>query len=98
MEVEIWKTFLLFQVFFCLELTFFRAMEPKGEETKTSPPPTEEVEKGSMDDLVKEESKKEGNSGKKDDQQDVVFIQDTGFTVKIVAPNLEPFDIQVSGC
>ena len=29
------------------------------------------------------------------DQQDVVFIQDVGFAVKIVAPNVEPFDIQV---
>jgi len=65
-----------------------------------------EVEKGSMDNLVKEEEKKD-EAGKKstaaaaeaaaaEQQQDVVFIQDTGFTVKIVAPNLEPFDIQVS--
>lgn len=36
----------------------------------------------------------EDDDGNKD-QQDVVFIQDVGFTVKIVAPNVEPFDIQV---
>lgn len=28
--------------------------------------------------------------------QEVVFIQDMGFTVKIVSPGAEPFDIQVS--
>ena len=58
----------------------------------------EEVpEKGAMDKKEKEETdKKEGEEGKKDDKdQDVVFVQDVGFTVKIIAPNLEPFDIQV---
>ncbi|XP_022255946.1 clustered mitochondria protein homolog [Limulus polyphemus] len=29
-------------------------------------------------------------------EQEFVFIQDTGFTVKIAAPGLEPFDVQVS--
>lgn len=29
-------------------------------------------------------------------EQEVVFIQDMGFTVKIVSPGSEPFDIQVS--
>ena len=28
--------------------------------------------------------------------QEVVFIQDLGFTVKVAAPGVEPFDIQVS--
>ena len=58
----------------------------------------EEVpEKGAMDKKEKEETdKKEGEEAKKDDKdQDVVFVQDVGFTVKIIAPNLEPFDIQV---
>lgn len=31
----------------------------------------------------------------KKDEQEVVFIQDMGFTVKIVSPGIEPFDIQV---
>ena len=59
---------------------------------------SEEVpEKGAMDKKEKEETeKKEASDGKKDEKdQDVVFVQDVGFTVKIIAPNLEPFDIQV---
>ncbi|GLV34583.1 clueless [Carabus blaptoides fortunei] len=32
----------------------------------------------------------------KKEEQEVVFIQDLGFTVKIVSPGAEPFDIQVS--
>lgn len=31
----------------------------------------------------------------KKEEQEVVFIQDLGFTVKIVSPGVEPFDIQV---
>ena len=59
---------------------------------------SEEVpEKGAMDKKEKEETeKKEADDTKKDEKdQDVVFVQDVGFTVKIIAPNLEPFDIQV---
>ena len=37
-----------------------------------------------------DEKKEEGTD------QDVVLIQDTGFTVKIIAPGLEPFDLPVS--
>ena len=59
----------------------------------------EEIEKGAMDKKEKEEESKEDNSesskDEKKDDQDVVFVQDVGFTVKIIAPNLEPFDIQV---
>ena len=58
------------------------------------------MEKGAMDKLVKEDKSgdaaPEGSgaaAGGKD--QDVVFIQDVGFTVKIIAPGVEPFDIQV---
>jgi hypothetical protein len=36
-----------------------------------------------------------GTSSDKDEQE-VVFIQDMGFTVKIVSPGTEAFDIQVS--
>ena len=67
------------------------------------------VEKGAMEENEVKESDKElaimsadadnqekdGTDGKEKSDQDVVFIQDTGFTVKVVAPNLEPFDIQV---
>jgi len=41
-----------------------------------------------------EEKKEECTSCKTD--QEVVFIQDLGFTVKVAAPGVEPFDIQVS--
>ena len=58
----------------------------------------EDFEKGAKEDVEKEEEKpsemEEDESNK--EQQDVVFIQDVGFTVKIVAPSVEPFDIQVS--
>ncbi len=40
------------------------------------------------------ESEEECTSCKND--QEVVFIQDLGFTVKVAAPGVEPFDIQVS--
>ena len=67
------------------------------------------VEKGAMEENeIKESDKelallssdadnqeKEGPDGKEKSDGDVVFIQDTGFTVKVIAPNLEPFDIQV---
>merc|ERR1712106_657161 len=43
---------------------------------------------------VAEEKKEECTSCKTD--QEVVFIQDLGFTVKVAAPGVEPFDIQVS--
>lgn len=36
----------------------------------------------------------DGEDDKKEEQE-VVFIQDLGFTVKIVSPGTEPFDIQV---
>ncbi|XP_043273168.1 clustered mitochondria protein homolog [Venturia canescens] len=39
------------------------------------------------------ESEKDADGG---NEQEVVFIQDMGFTVKIVSPGAEPFDIQVS--
>ena len=45
----------------------------------------------SLDD---KESNKEKEDDKKEDQ-DVVFVQDVGFTIKIMAPGVEPFDIQV---
>ena len=71
---------------------------------------TEGIEKGAMEEHEFKESDKEtaliaseGKNAANDDSekkeksdQDVVFIQDTGFTVKVVAPSLEPFDIQVS--
>ena len=48
------------------------------------------VEKGEVE-ATKEKEKED----KKDDQE-IVLIQDLGFTVKIMSPGTEPFDIQVS--
>uniref|UniRef100_A0A671XN40 Clustered mitochondria protein homolog n=1 Tax=Sparus aurata TaxID=8175 RepID=A0A671XN40_SPAAU len=45
-------------------------------------------------------SRQDGNSeadgGEDSNEQEVIVIQDTGFTVKIQAPGTEPFDLQVS--
>ncbi|PSN53310.1 Clustered mitochondria protein [Blattella germanica] len=48
------------------------------------------VEKGEM------EATKEKEKDDKKDDQEIVLIQDLGFTVKILSPGTEPFDIQVS--
>lgn len=37
----------------------------------------------------------EDKEDEKKEDQDVVFVQDVGFTIKITAPGVEPFDIQV---
>ncbi|KAH0561474.1 clustered mitochondria protein homolog [Cotesia glomerata] len=42
------------------------------------------------------DKEKDADDKEKDGEQEVVFIQDMGFTVKIVSPGGEPFDIQVS--
>lgn len=45
------------------------------------------------------ESKQDGNGevdgSEESNEQEVIVIQDTGFTVKIQAPGSEPFDLQV---
>lgn len=48
------------------------------------------VEKGEV------EATKEKEKDDKKDDQEIVLIQDLGFTVKIMSPGTEPFDIQVS--
>lgn len=57
--------------------------DASGEEDTT-------VEKGELEANEK--------SGEKKEDQDVVFIQDVGFTVKIQSPGVEMFDIQVICC
>jgi len=64
----------------------------------------EVIEKGEIEATkeTEQEKKDEGDEKKEDDcgtcknDQEVVFIQDLGFTVKVAAPGVEPFDIQVS--
>ncbi|XP_059480383.1 clustered mitochondria protein homolog isoform X2 [Neocloeon triangulifer] len=55
----------------------------------------EEREK-SEDESLKDGDKKTNGTASEKDEQEVVFIQDMGFTVKIVSPGTEAFDIQVS--
>ncbi|XP_031716604.1 clustered mitochondria protein homolog isoform X3 [Anarrhichthys ocellatus] len=55
---------------------------------------------GAHERTEEEDSKQDGNSeadgGDESNEQEVIVIQDTGFTVKIQAPGTEPFDLQVS--
>lgn len=44
-------------------------------------------------DVYEEKEKDESEEAKSKDE--VVFIQDVGFSVKILSPGAEPFDIQV---
>uniref|UniRef100_A0A665W0D3 Clustered mitochondria protein homolog n=1 Tax=Echeneis naucrates TaxID=173247 RepID=A0A665W0D3_ECHNA len=55
---------------------------------------------GAHENVEDTESKQDGNGevdgGEESNEQEVIVIQDTGFTVKIQAPGTEPFDLQVS--
>ncbi|KAM9317995.1 clustered mitochondria protein homolog isoform 3-T4 [Pholidichthys leucotaenia] len=55
---------------------------------------------GAHEHMEEAESKQDGNSDAdgtaETNEQEVIVIQDTGFTVKIQAPGTEPFDLQVS--
>lgn len=56
-----------------------------------------EKEKSQDNDSKDDKNEKQGEKEKDgNNEQEVVFIQDMGFTVKIVSPGNEPFDIQVS--
>ncbi|XP_035478831.2 clustered mitochondria protein homolog isoform X1 [Scophthalmus maximus] len=44
----------------------------------------------------KQDVTSEVDGGEESNEQEVIVIQDTGFTVKIQAPGTEPFDLQVS--
>ncbi|XP_029163383.1 clustered mitochondria protein homolog isoform X2 [Nylanderia fulva] len=80
------------------------------ESGSTSSAPENVVEKGEVEATKESEKEKDnkdndGNEKEADvadkekdpsNEQEVVFIQDMGFTVKIVSPGSDPFDIQVS--
>lgn len=55
-----------------------------GDEAHTPP---EEAE-------LKEDGNGVADAGEESNEQEVIVIQDTGFTVKIQAPGTEPFDLQ----
>uniref|UniRef100_A0A646QCK0 Clustered mitochondria protein homolog n=1 Tax=Hemiscolopendra marginata TaxID=943146 RepID=A0A646QCK0_9MYRI len=63
------------------------------DETKESK--SNKMEQNESKDETSKTSDKEAG-GEKDENQDMVILQDTGFTVKLCVPGLEPFDIQVS--
>ncbi|XP_011691675.1 PREDICTED: clustered mitochondria protein homolog isoform X1 [Wasmannia auropunctata] len=65
----------------------------KGEVEATKEGEKEKDEDNKSSDKNEKEADKEKDAT---NEQEVVFIQDTGFTVKIVSPGSEPFDIQVS--
>jgi len=56
----------------------------------------EHVEKGEIEATKEKESEKTEDCSSCKNDQEVVFIQDLGFNVKVAAPGVEPFDIQVS--
>lgn len=88
----------------------FAEMKQEAEESgSTSATAENVVEKGEVeatkegekekDHKNSDKNEKETNADKEKDatnEQEVVFIQDMGFTVKIISPGSEPFDIQVS--
>uniref|UniRef100_A0A3B5M0J9 Clustered mitochondria protein homolog n=1 Tax=Xiphophorus couchianus TaxID=32473 RepID=A0A3B5M0J9_9TELE len=45
---------------------------------------------------LKQDGNSEADGGEDSNEQEVIVIQDTGFTVRIQAPGTEPFDLQVS--
>ncbi|XP_012523239.1 clustered mitochondria protein homolog [Monomorium pharaonis] len=65
----------------------------KGEVEATKEGEKEKNEDNKDSDKNEKETDKEKNTS---NEQEVVLIQDLGFTVKIVSPGSEPFDIQVS--
>lgn len=71
--------------------------EVNGEVPATDP--AENIVEKNEVEATKESEEKKSNgasSSSEKDEQEVVFIQDMGFTVKIVSPGTEAFDIQVS--
>ncbi|XP_034943486.1 clustered mitochondria protein homolog [Chelonus insularis] len=75
---------------------------PKDDEANVSNVSENVLEKGEVEATKESEKEKDKDEKEKEDdkekdgEQEVVFIQDMGFTVKIVSPGAEPFDIQVS--
>lgn len=55
----------------------------------------ESLKEEGVADLPKENGQDEGEPGDETTGQEVIVIQDTGFSVKILAPGIEPFSLQV---
>lgn len=98
--------------FFTYDGLFIEMKKEAEESGSTSTAMENVVEKGEVeatkegekekneDNKDSDKNEKEADSTDKEkdapNEQEVVFIQDMGFTVKIVSPGSEPFDIQVS--
>ncbi|XP_029648637.1 clustered mitochondria protein homolog [Octopus sinensis] len=65
-----------------------------SEECKTAKDTEEKM--SSEKDPSEKDSVPATNENEKNNEQEIVLIQDTGFTVKIVCPGTEPFDLTVS--
>lgn len=68
----------------------------KGEVEATKEGEKEKNEDNKSSDKNEKEASATDKEKDASNEQEVVFIQDLGFTVKIVSPGSEPFDIQVS--
>lgn len=91
---------------------FLEVKKESEESGSTSTATENVVEKGEVEatkegEKEKDEDNKNNDKNEKEtdtadkekdtpNEQEIVFIQDMGFTVKIVSPGSEPFDIQVS--
>ncbi|GAB1604633.1 clustered mitochondria protein homolog [Argonauta hians] len=68
-------------------------VEKTSEECKT---PEHTTDKMSSEKELADNGSAAANENDKNNEQEIVVIQDTGFTVKIVCPGTEPFDLTVS--
>jgi protein TIF31 len=69
-----------------------------GQEKEKADPETMTVITNGLDGDESQKGESEAEKAAEErgkEEQEVVFIQDMGFTVKIVSPGTEPFDIQV---
>lgn len=99
-------------MFLIYDELFLEVKKESEESGSTSTATENVVEKGEVEatkegEKEKDEDNKDSDKNEKETEaadkeknasndQEVVFIQDLGFTVKIVSPGSEPFDIQVS--
>ena len=54
------------------------------------------IEEGQGDTAAVEVEETKEEEGELGDEQEVVIIQDTGFTIKIQTPGLDPFELPVN--
>lgn len=67
----------------------------KNQEEEAPDSTIEVINKNPMNEDSSDNKSKEDESKASSSDQEFIFIHDTGFTIKIAAPCLEPFEIQV---